>query len=82
MARQLAGRLDRSRTGQFDRQAGGFRNVLGRNRAGAQQADPVSYTHLDVYKRQGYIHANMALAMEREDIGPAVRAFGEALFAR
>jgi UTP--glucose-1-phosphate uridylyltransferase len=36
----------------------------------------------DCGDKAGYIHANMALAMEREDIGPAVRAFGETLFAR
>lgn len=36
----------------------------------------------DCGDKAGYIHANMALAAEREDIGPAVRAFGEALFAR
>jgi UTP--glucose-1-phosphate uridylyltransferase len=36
----------------------------------------------DCGDKAGYIHANMALAMERDDIGPAVRAFGETLFAR
>lgn len=36
----------------------------------------------DCGDKAGYIHANMALAAEREDIGPAVRAFGETLFGR
>lgn len=34
----------------------------------------------DCGDKAGYIQANMALALEREDIGPDVRAFGEALF--
>ena len=29
--------------------------------------DPVSYTHLDVYKRQGVLALKIALPVERED---------------
>ena len=39
-------------------------------------------TRYDCGDKAGYIQANMALALEREDIGPAVRAFGEGLFCR
>lgn len=35
----------------------------------------------DCGDKAGYIHANMALAIERDDIGPAVRGFAEALIA-
>jgi len=35
----------------------------------------------DCGDKAGYIHANMALAAERDDIGAAVRAAGKALFA-
>ncbi len=39
-------------------------------------------TRYDCGDKAGYIQANMALALERDDIGPAVRAFGEGLFCR
>jgi UTP--glucose-1-phosphate uridylyltransferase len=35
----------------------------------------------DCGDKAGYIQANLALALEREDIGPAVRAFAEGLLA-
>ncbi|WP_420801956.1 UTP--glucose-1-phosphate uridylyltransferase GalU [Sphingomonas cavernae] len=36
----------------------------------------------DCGDKAGYIHANMALAAEREDIGASVRAFGAELFGK
>ena len=69
----ILGRGERGAGGEIQL-TDGMAGLIGRQPFHAVVADAVRH---DCGDKTGFVSANLALAMERADIGPAVRAFAE-----